>query len=69
MFNRALQVKMVKADAEETPAVNQQDKTFEGKAAIVGHFLVEAVKQVGSTVLLYVAADTVRQVMVAKTKK
>ncbi len=69
MFNRAFQVRMVKNDKDETDPPNQTDKHLEGKAAIIGFHLERAVAKIGGAVIVYVAVDTVRQVMVIKARK
>ncbi len=68
MFNRVLQVKMVKKDKTETPTSVQSDE-FEGKAAIIGQHLKDIVEYIGVAVVCYVALDTIRQVAVANAKK
>lgn len=66
--NRALQVKMVKNDKEETPRFDRME-TFLDNAATMSVFVSDVLKTVGKTVLVYVAADTIRQVMVEHAKK
>ncbi len=68
MRNRVLQVKMVKPEASETLPSDQIDQ-FEERAALVGCYIEKTVKMVGGAVLAYIAADTVRQVMVVKVSK
>ncbi len=70
MRNRVLQVKMVKNENKnEPPKADQNDKHFEGKAAIIGAHLLSAVEKIGKGVVIYVLVDTFRQVAVAKAKK
>jgi hypothetical protein len=65
MFKRALEVKVVKTKKGETPAADKTDCTYEGKVAIVGHYLDGAIKKIGFGIIAYVVADTFRQVLVA----
>lgn len=60
---RSLQVKMVK-NAE---AFSQTDESFEKAAAIFGSCIETAVEKAGAAVILYVVADTVRQVVIARS--
>lgn len=69
MFNRAIQVKMVKNEKEEAIASDHTDHHFEGKTAIIGEHLRHMIGTVGKLILLYIAADTIRQVSIEKAKK
>ena len=69
MFNRELRVKFVKPDAQPTKIYNEQSSTFEGKTAIIGAFIEKGFKNVGIGVVAYVAADTLRQVIVARASR
>lgn len=69
MFNRAIQVKMVKNEKEEATASDQNDHHFEGKTAIIGEHLRHTIGTVGKLILIYIAADTVRQVAIEKAKR
>lgn len=69
MFNRALQVKVIKSNKKDEPQADQTDATYEGKVAIVGHFVERAIKRIGITVITYVVVDTIRQVMVAQANQ
>lgn len=66
--DRALQVKMVKNAKDETVEVDRGE-LFYKKANLVGCHIRNTVVSIGKTVLLYVAADTIRQVMVEHAKK
>lgn len=69
LFNRSLQVKMVKNAKEDTKPSSQSDITLEGKTAIIGYALKSTIETIGKAVIAYVAVDTVRQVMVARASK
>ncbi len=64
--NRAIQVKMVKNAKDETVVVDSGE-LFYKKANLIGCHLRNTVVSIGKTVLLYVAADTIRQIAVNKT--
>lgn len=68
MFNRTLQVKMVKTPKETQP-VSVQEISLEGKVAIIGHYAERALKKAGQIAISYVVVDTLRQVIVAKALK
>ena len=66
--NRSLQVKMVK-DAD-TPIETVEDIVgFEEKVAIIGHQIKGILLMVGGGVIVYIAADTLRQVAIEQVKK
>lgn len=69
MLNRVLQVKLVKKDKHENTPPSQTDTTLEGKAAIIGQYFVKTVQTISGAVLMYVVADTARQVLVAKAER
>lgn len=69
MLNRVLQVKLVKNDKREETAPSHTDTTFEGKTAIIGQYLVKTVETIVGAVIMYVVADTARQVLVVKAQK
>lgn len=69
MFNRVLEMKMVKKDKKTTPPVNQFDVTLEGKTAIIADAADRIVKKVTIGAVAYVALDTARQVLVALARK
>lgn len=68
MFNREIQVKMVKKTKNETE-VDTTDSHFEGKAAIISNAVDNGLKRIGIAIVSYVLVDTVRQVLVAKASK
>ncbi len=68
MRKRVLQVKMVKNEKEEPTSPDDPDNFYK-KAAFIGDYLENAFGSIGKAVLIYIAADTVRQVMVAKASK
>lgn len=68
MFNRALQVKMVKTTKSE-PVNNTHDTTIEGIAAHAAYAADRITMKVAATALAYVVLDTVRQVLVAHANK
>lgn len=65
MFNRTLQLRMVKT-TKETQPVSVQEISLEGKVAIIGHYAERALKKAGQIAISYVVVDTMRQVIVAK---
>lgn len=69
MFNRALQVKVIKSKKEEPLTPTQTDVSFETKVAVLGYYVEKAVAKVGTAAITYVVLDTVRQVMVAKASR
>lgn len=69
MFNRALEMKLVKKNKNETEPSSQKDVHFEGKAAIIGYYFERCIKKAGSIALAYVLLDTGRQVLIAKALK
>jgi len=66
MRNRALQLRFVKTNQSDAAVSDETDSTFEGKVAIIGHFVEKGFKNIGMAVCAYVVADTLRQVIVAK---
>jgi len=68
MFNRALQVKMVKSSKNETPPVPSEDK-FVARTTIVAYAAKQVAQEIGSAVVAYVVLDTIRQVLVARASK
>lgn len=65
--NRSLQVKMVK-DAD-MPAEEIEEVSFDEKVAIIGHQIKGILLMVGGGIIVYVAADTLRQIAIEQTKK
>lgn len=68
MFNRELQVKMVKAKKTNPEPVNTIDKSFEENAETVGSIIDSSVKKVGLLVIAYVVVDTARKVLIEMAK-
>jgi hypothetical protein len=69
MFNRTLQVKMVKPSNGEN---EKADATLNNKINVVtaiGNHADRLLKNVGIGVITYVIADTLRQVLIAKAIK
>lgn len=66
--DRSLQVRMVKND-ETVLSPTQDQAQFEIKAQIVADQILNILTIVGTGVLAYVAADTVRQVAIERAKK
>lgn len=69
MFNRTLQVKMIKNKELEQSAPDQKETTLEGKAAIIGYYTERAISKAGRAALAYVVLDTFRKVVVAWATK
>ena len=69
MRNRKLEVRMVKTNKNETPSVSQNEITFEGKVAIIGHYLERGFRMAGKAALAYVVLDTFRQVAIAQANQ
>jgi hypothetical protein len=69
--NRVLQVKMVKNGKEEEPKPNSADdvQTMIAATRVVSRHVQNTIITIGKVVVLYIAADTVRQVAVAKASK
>lgn len=70
MFNRILQVKIVKAEKVDPIKIEEGEAaTFEGKMTIIGRQVERIFERAGSVVITYVLMDTIRQVMVERAKK
>lgn len=69
--NRAIQVKMVKNDNGETtkPTPSDQFMVMAAATRVVSAHMQKTIVTVGKVILTYIAADTIRQVMVAKASK
>lgn len=68
MFNRTLEMKLVKKNKKETPQVSQTETKFEMVAAI-GYHIERTLHKAGMAALAYVVLDTVRQVALAKVNQ
>lgn len=65
MFNRSIQVKMVKPAKDDTV----EDTSFNDKATVIAVIVESAIKKIAFTTLSYVVLDTARQVMITKAQK
>lgn len=68
MFNRVLQVKMVRKPKEQTPT-SITDSESEGKTAIIANTFTLGFHKAVVGVCAYVLLDTIRQVLVASATK
>lgn len=66
--NRSLQVKMVKS-GEETTDVVEEVGQFEIKAEVVADQVKSVLMFIGTGVIAYVAADTIRQIAIARARR
>jgi hypothetical protein len=69
MFNRTLQVKMVKSNKEEPTTLPQSNLDLEEAGAIVSHYFGRAFEKIVVSVIAYVVVDTIRQVMIARANR
>lgn len=65
MFNRELQMKVVKTNKKQDTPADTTDVTIEGKVAIVTYTIDRVFRKIGIAVCAYVVLDTLRQVLVA----
>lgn len=68
MFNRVLQVRMVKTHTQE-PTGDTSENRSDDPMLITAVVAEAMIKKVAVSVLAYVALDTVRQVLVARAQK
>ena len=68
MFNRALQVKMVKNEKKELTPEDKQE-AFATVVGVISESVENLTKKVIGGVVLYITLDTVRQVMVARANR
>lgn len=68
MFNRALQVKMVKNEKQELTPEDKQ-VAFATVVGVISDSIENLTKKVIGGVVLYITLDTVRQVMVARATR
>jgi len=68
MFNRALQVKMVKNEKQELTPEDKQ-VAFATVVGVISDNVENLTKKVIGGVVLYITLDTVRQVMVARATR
>jgi len=64
MFNRKIQVDVVKKEKSKALETDKSDIGFERKAKIIGNIVERGIKKVGIVVCAYVILDTVRRVAV-----
>jgi hypothetical protein len=69
MFNREIQVRVVKAKKQEKQPPAEADISLEGKVAIIGYYTEKGIRKVGQAVIGYVVVDTLRQILIAKALK
>jgi hypothetical protein len=69
MFKREIQVKMVKnAKKDDTVQTSQPEPTFERKIAIATPYFERMVGKISTAVVTYIVLDTLRQVMIERSK-
>jgi len=66
MFDRALEMKVVKKTKDTAEGTISTDLSFDEKTKIIGRQIDKTVLKIGIVVSLYVVLDTVRQVLVTK---
>ena len=70
MFNRAIQVKVVKTkQPEAAPHPLKTEPEFEKKVTIIGNTFEKTLMKVGMLAIGYIAIDTVRQMLIESAKK
>lgn len=69
MFNRALQVKVVKNAKNESEKTDTSDSYFEKRADVISHMIESTMKKAGALAIGYVIIDTARQVLVARANR
>jgi len=69
MFNRSIQMRIVKTKKETKYEDLPADIRLEDAATIVSHHFDKAVRKVGQAIITYVIVDTIRQVIVAQATK
>ena len=68
--NRALQVKMVKNEKESPqPTSSDEIQVMIAATRVVSRHVQNTIVTIGKVALAYIAADTIRQVMVEHAKK
>lgn len=65
MFNRTLEVDVVKKGKTPKTEPSQPEVDFEEKAKVISNLLENGIKKVGLVICAYVVLDTVRKVAVA----
>ncbi|MET0785752.1 MAG: hypothetical protein ABWY25_03525 [Paenisporosarcina sp.] len=69
MFNRKLQVDLVKNKKSQNDGSENSDLDFKAKTAVVVDAVERGVKKIGFAVCVYVVLDTVRKVAVTVASK
>lgn len=69
MFNRKLEIGMVKRESNPATTPEEAEANLEAKVTIVTRAVEHGLRKVGMVVFGYVILDTVRQVVVASSKK
>ena len=69
MFNRTLQVKMIKPKKEELTTTLPPGVDLEEKVAIVSYYFERALEKIAVSVITYVVLDTLRQVLIARANR
>lgn len=69
MFNRVLQVRLIKNATAKNTTPDVKETESEGKTAIIAASLIHGIRIVVAGVGAYVVLDTVRQVLVAQATK
>lgn len=69
MFNRTIQVRVVKTKEEAPRTASSSDTSFEGKTAIIAHTFDRTLEKLANAVVAYVVVDTVRKVLIARASR
>lgn len=69
MFNRVLQVRMIKKATNTEPTTEDQIEDLTEKIVVVTAFTERVIKKIAMAALAYVAVDTARQVVIARAIK
>lgn len=68
MFNRQLQIDVVKKGTTPDAPYDQLEVDLERRVTVVSEAVGNGIKKIGWVVFGYVVLDTVRQVVIASTK-
>ena len=69
MFNRTLEVKMIKTKKNHAVNPTQPEPQFEAKAATCAQHLDKVLEKAGSAMVTYIVLDTIRKVLVARASR
>lgn len=69
MQKRALQVRLIKTNKDETPVVSEHTFDLSEKVSVIGDRIDKSFERLGRGVILYVVADTARRVIIARATK